>query len=100
MKKLFFVLTLAALVGVLVGCELTDEEQETSVKFVNFSSHTVQVFPNGQLWPPFALAPGESHRIDTHTEVFFTYEPDWAVEVGKNEGGRVYFVDIGAEGVE
>ena len=100
MKKLSLYLALFALVGLIVGCELTDTDEDTSVKFINLSSSTVQVFPNGQLWPPFAIAPGEAHRIDTSSQVFFTYEPDWAVEVGENEGGRIYFVDIGSEAVD
>ncbi|MBN1268777.1 MAG: hypothetical protein JXB04_04260 [Kiritimatiellae bacterium] len=100
MKKLLFCLSLMVLVNMMVGCELTEEDDDDRVKFINLSSTTVQVFPNGQLWPPFALAPGETYTIDTSTQVFFTYEPDWAVEVGENEGGRIYFVDIGAEGVD
>lgn len=99
MKPLLACLAVAALIGFVVGCELTDEE-ETDVKFVNLSSHTVHVYLNGAPSPSFVLAPGESHTVHTSHQVFFTFEPDWAVEVGKNEAGRVYFVNIGSEGVE
>lgn len=84
-----------AVVGTL-GCDdLFTEEQNDDVKFVNKSSYTVTVFPQANSdWAGFKLAPGEVHKLNSPSDVFFTYEPIYRVTIGDNENNRVLFINL------
>ena len=85
--------------GMLPGCEWSGTDPE--VVFVNQSSYTVSVRPNGQeFWLPFELLAGREKVIGTDKKVFFLYEPMSKVEVGSNEKGRIVFINIDEDTVE
>lgn len=92
MRKIAIILLLA-MIATLSGCEWSGTDPE--VVFVNQSSYTVSVRPNGQeFWMPFEMAPGQEKSIGTDRQVFFFYEPMSKVEVGYNEKARIVFIDI------
>lgn len=85
----------------IIGMTACEESDDPGVLFVNQSTYTVQVRPNGDpFWDGFALEPGERYRVNTSRDVFFLYEPDHRVSVGKNEKRTVIFIDSFAETVE
>jgi|GEM_PF-574043 hypothetical protein len=94
MKKLFAMVAIICPVLFLAGCEPFDSDDEDAVEFVNKSRYRVTVIPQARSgWSGFSLAPGEHRKLNDTYDVFFTYEPRFRVEIGKNEDGRVLFIN-------
>lgn len=90
---------LAALASVVLfssGCEpFTSDDDEGKVKFINRSSHRINVSPNslGKGWSGFSFAPGETVSFNDAYDVYFTFEPRFRVKVAENTDGRIIFID-------
>lgn len=94
MKRLLAILAIVCPVIFLSGCEPFDTDEEDPIEFVNKSRFNVTVIPQARSgWSGFVLAPGERRKLFDTYDVFFTYEPRFRVEIGKNDGGRVLFIN-------
>lgn len=99
MKNLARFVAMIALLAAAVGCEdVFSNSQKERVVFVNKSSYTVHVIPQAHSnWSGFSLDPGEKLKLNQPSDVFFTYEPRYRVDVGQNENGRVLFINHNAD---
>jgi hypothetical protein len=100
MKKLLALMAVMLPLLMVTGCEPFDSDEEDPVEFVNKSKFVVTVIPQARSgWTGFKLAPGEHKKLYDTYDVFFTYEPRFRVEIGKNTDGRVLFINA-AEAIE
>ena len=74
----------------IVGCE---KPESSTHKFVNNSSYTVNIIPNGQTWVPASISPGSSVKIKWSGTIQFSYSPSNKVKVADNEPGIIIFVN-------
>ena len=74
----------------LVAC---DDMFSTGFEFINNSSHTVYIAPNGQSWNPAMVSPGSSIVIDYSGTIQFVFTPSDKVKVGDNQPGVIIFVN-------
>lgn len=102
MKKFVAMLAVVLPLALVVGCEPfpDSDEDEGKVEFVNKSSYRVSITPESRGWSGFSLAPDERKTINDLYDVYFSYEPRFRVKVGKNDAGRVVFVNGGERAVE
>jgi hypothetical protein len=93
-----WMIALAALLTgwIMIGCEPFDTPTEdTDYKFINKSTETVHVAPTAQSgWHSFTLSPGEEKILRNIQDMFFVFEPRFRVEVGKNQNGRIVFINL------
>jgi len=74
MKKLF---KISLVLLVLVACTSCDLFEDPFT-FLNQSSYTVHVWPNGQAWIEFYLAPGQSFTVENYGDydsISYYYSP-------------------------
>ena len=97
MKKWLALIALAVPLAFVAGCEPWPEnDDDVEIEFINRSDETVTVIPEARSgWSGFKLAPEQRKKLYDVYDVFFSYEPRYRVEVGKNDGGRVVFVNSG-----
>lgn len=103
MKKFFTMLLLALPLMAMTGCEPfpSTNEDEGKAEFVNKSSYLVLVKPEAHSgWSSFALEPGERKKLNDIYDLFFSFEPQSRVTVGKNSDGKVVFVNDNANLIE
>lgn len=101
MKKwLLMAAMLLPLVG-MIGCEPFETDDDEGVtEFVNKSALRVVVIPESRGWSGFALNPGERKKVFDVYDIYFSYEPRFRVAVGKNDAGRVVFVNGDPNAIE
>ena len=95
MKMWIKVLLVIMPLFMVVGCEpFFTEDDEPEYSFINKSDFRVYVIPQANSgWDGFSLAPGERRKIYDVIDVFFTYQPEFRVTVGVNEGDRIVFIN-------
>jgi hypothetical protein len=103
MKKFFAMVAFVLPLTAMMGCEPfpTTNEDEGKAEFVNKSSYLVLVKPEANSgWSSFALEPGERKKFSDIYDLFFSYQPQSRVTVGKNSDGKVVFVNDNADLIE
>ncbi len=90
MKQILLFLFAAA--AFLIGCAY-DEVPYRGI-FVNKSSLTLTVSPNGQDWEPFTLPPGQQHSVTLHQPtVLFVVDPPSVVWLFDETTSTITFFD-------
>lgn len=102
MKKLFALLALLLPMLAVTGCDPfpSSDEDDGEVEFVNKSKYRVAVIPESRGWSGFSLASGERKTIYDVYDVYFSHEPRFRVQVGKNESGKIVFVNGNPDATE
>lgn len=95
MKKFLSLVAVVFPLLLVTGCDPfpSGDENEGEVEFVNKSSRNVTVYPESLGWSKFSLDPGDRKTIYDVYDVYFSHEPRFRVQVGKNENGKVVFVN-------
>lgn len=95
MKKFLVLFAFMFPLLMVTGCDPfpSADEDEGEVEFVNKSSRNVTVIPQSLGWSGFSFDPGDRKTIYDAYDVFFTHEPHTRVKVGKNEDGKIVFVN-------
>ncbi len=65
----------------------------STFRFVNNSSYTVGIAPNGQDWSPAMISPGSSVEVKWSGTIQYVYVPSDKVRVADSEPGRIVFVN-------
>ena len=78
MKKWLRISLVLLLLAGCTSCDLFDDLFNNPFTFNNMSSYTVHVWPNGQAWIEFYLAPGQSFSVENYENydsISYYYSP-------------------------
>jgi uncharacterized protein YdeI (BOF family) len=74
------------------GTTTFTDRPATEYKFINNSSHTVHIKPNGQTWPAATISPGKQVTIEWRGSIQYIYDPSNYVSAD-NQGGTIIFTN-------
>jgi hypothetical protein len=74
------------------GTTTFTDSPPTQYKFINNSSHTVHIKPNGQTWPSATISPGSQVVIEWRGSIQYIYDPSNYVTVN-NQGDTITFTN-------
>lgn len=87
------VMLLLAFLGLVTSCSDINEVPYRGT-FVNKSSLTLTISPNGQKWHPFSLEPGTKKTVTLdEPQILFTVEPSSVVWLFDEETSTITFYD-------